>query len=336
MQISSSRPAERLYRLLLLLYPRTFRDAYCREMMQTFRACYREARQQGSWGLVGLWSFILRDLVASAFVEHMKRFFANTRMEDSMLLPQFYLDIAQRTDTGRKRPSNEDSMTTVVPEEPQILAKKGALFVVSDGLGGHSAGDVASEMAVRLVSETYYQNESAEIATALQQAVEYANNEICHLNELNTQESKHAMGTTCVAAVLQGAAVYVANVGDSRAYILRDGQLRQISRDHSPVADMVRAGLLTEEQARTHEERNVINRSLGDGAVEVDTFTEVVQSGDTLILCTDGLSAVLGDEELRSIVEQYGPQESVEHLIARANEQGGPDNITAIVVRVSV
>ena len=139
-----------------------------------------------------------------------------------------------------------------------------------------------------------------------------------------------------MAAVLQGDTAYIANVGDSRAYIVRNGSVKQISQDHSIVADEMRAGLITADQARNHPQRNIITRCLGTKTeVEVDIFSEKVQEGDLLVLCTDGLSAVVTDEELGAILRQFQPQESAYQLIERANEQGGPDNITAIVVQVS-
>ena len=134
-----------------------------------------------------------------------------------------------------------------------------------------------------------------------------------------------------------GDIVYVANVGDSRASIVRGDQVIQISQDHSLVAEQIRAGLLTSDQAHGHPQSNLIYRCFGEKAdVEVDLFSEAVQEGDLLVLCTDGLSNLVGDEELREIVQRFGPQESVYHLVERANEHGGPDNITAIVVRVSL
>ena len=146
---------------------------------------------------------------------------------------------------------------------------------------------------------------------------------------------RSGMGTTCVAAVLRGNMAYIANVGDSRAYIVRGGQVKQVSQDHSWVAEQVRAGLLTEDQARTHAQRNVITRCLGTQAdVEIDVFPEPIEENDALVLCTDGLSGLVTDDEIRRIVNQSGPQESVYHLVERANENGGPDNITAIVVSV--
>ena len=246
---------------------------------------------------------------------------------------QLRLDVAQLTDVGRKRPHNEDNMAYVIPKDGQVMAKKGALFIVADGMGGHAAGEVASEIAVDTVSSIYYQDENDDLALSLMNAIKRANALIHQRAAENMLRS--GMGTTCVSAVLRGDIAYVANVGDSRAYLVRKGQAKQVSQDHSWVEEQVRAGLLTKDQARSHAQRNVITRSLGTQAdVEVDVFSEVLEEGDTLILCSDGLSGSIGEDDLRAIVNQYVPQESVYHLVERANENGGPDNITAIVVRV--
>jgi len=246
---------------------------------------------------------------------------------------QLRLDVAQLTDVGRKREHNEDNMAYIIPKDPQVMAKKGALFIVADGMGGHAAGEVASEIAVDTVSNVYYQDDSDDVAVSLMQAIKRANASIHQRAAENM--SRSGMGTTCVTAVLRGDMAYIANVGDSRAYIIRNGLVRQVSQDHSWVAEQVRAGILTEDQARTHAQRNVITRCLGTQAdVEIDVFAEPLQEGDSLVLCTDGLSGLVNDEDLQKIVDQFVPQESVYHLVERANENGGPDNITAIVVHV--
>jgi serine/threonine protein phosphatase PrpC len=251
----------------------------------------------------------------------------------SALSKQLRLDVAQLTDVGRKREHNEDNMAFVIPKDSQVMTSKGALFIVADGMGGHAAGEVASEIAVDSVSNMYYQEDSNDVAVSLLRAIRRANASIHQRAAENLLRT--GMGTTCVAAVLRGNVAYIANVGDSRAYLLRGNEVKQISHDHSWVAEQVRAGLLTEEQARTHAQRNVITRCLGTQAeVDVDVFQEELHEGDSLVLCTDGLSGLVSDEELQRIVDQFVPQESVYHLVERANENGGPDNITAIVVRV--
>jgi serine/threonine protein phosphatase PrpC len=249
------------------------------------------------------------------------------------LSKQLRLDVAQLTDVGRKRPHNEDNMAYVIPKDPQVMARKGALFIVADGMGGHAAGEVASEIAVDTISYSYYQDDSEDATTSLLQAIRRANSLIHQRAAENMLRS--GMGTTCVAAVLRGNVAYIANVGDSRAYLVRHSHTKQVSQDHSWVAEQVRAGLLTEDQARSHAQRNVITRCLGtQSEVDVDVFTEQLEEGDSFILCTDGLSGLVGDEDLRAIVDQYVPQESVYHLVERANENGGPDNITAIVIHI--
>ncbi len=180
---------------------------------------------------------------------------------------QLRLDVAQLTDVGRKRPHNEDNMAYVIPKDPQVMARKGALFIVADGMGGHAAGEVASEIAVDTVSNAYYQDDSDDVAVSLLHAIRRANSLIHQRAAENMLRS--GMGTTCVAAVLRGNSAYIANVGDSRAYLIRGGQVKQISQDHSWVAEQVRAGLLTEEQARSHAQRNVITRCLGNNITAI-------------------------------------------------------------------
>lgn len=336
--------SERLYRFLLLAYPRDFREEYASEMALLFSEVYREASRQGTLGVLCLWSDVVVDFMKSVclqWVRHWReragRDFALAGKEPLAMSLQFKLDVAQRTDVGRKRASNEDNLVTVVPEEQQLLQDRGALFVVADGMGGHERGEVASELTIQYVKEAYYQNQQDDIPTALQKAVTQASNAIIQANEAEHVQlgSEFSMGATCVAAVLHEQKLYAVNVGDSRVYVLHEGQLRQVTRDHSLVAQMVERGEITPAQVRTHEQRNQIYRSLGVAEVEVDIFTELVQEGDTLLLCTDGLWEMLEDDEIGAVIERYSPEESAQQLIARANEAGGTDNMTAIVVRVS-
>lgn len=246
------------------------------------------------------------------------------------------ISAALHTDVGRKRSINEDSMVSVIPDDPRILLKKGALFVVADGLGGHTKGEVASQLTVDAIRNVYYQEmQSSDIASLLLHAVQRANEVIYHQSDVEDKTSFGAMGSTCTAAVLHENIAYIANVGDSRAYIIHEGLARQISQDHSWVAEQVRTGKLTRGQARGHARGNIITRCLGTHQdVEVDIFVEPLQDGDALVLCSDGLSNLVSDEELSAFVEQYEPQDSVVQLVACANDRGGIDNITAIVVRV--
>jgi len=335
----------RLYRLLLYGYPAQFRHKYAREMARTFRDSYRDAlRQDGRSGVLRLWSIVLYDLSVSLFIEHLstfkewlKQLLAIEERHGKTYMSITNIVFAQRTDTGLKRQSNEDSVISILPEDQQVMASKGVLFVVADGMGGHARGEVASQLAVNTMRDVYYQREGDDPATLLRLAMEQANARIYEKNMAESQqlEEGKTMGTTCVAAVVQGDTLYVANVGDSRAYIVRNGQAQQISLDHSLVARQLREGLITKEQAIDHPDRNKIYRCLGvHDVVEVDTFSEKVRAGDLLLLCTDGLSELVTEEEMVGIVQQYEPQESVQRLIERANELGGKDNITAVVVRV--
>jgi serine/threonine protein phosphatase PrpC len=339
--------AESLYRALIFLYPSTFRRSFGQQMVQTFRDCCRsEMEQNRKLGLARLWASILYDLATSACIEHAKSLIAMFRrltgLEKEYLMSSLLsLDVASRTDIGLKRSINEDNATSIVPEDPQVMAKKGALFVVADGWGGHTKGDVASEMAVTLIRDTYYQDESDDILVSLKQAVERANEAIYRRNEVmfpdKEEMEKNGMGTTCVAAVLKENMVYVANAGDSLVYIVRSDQMLQVAEDHSWVADQVRKGEMTRAEAEAQGKGNIIVRCLGFSLdLEVYSGSEQVQNGDVLVLCTDGLHGQVSEDEIRSIVEQYGSEESATRLIARANENGGPDNITAVVVRVSL
>ncbi len=245
----------------------------------------------------------------------------------------FRLSIAQRTDVGRLRPHNEDNVAYIVPKDTLLQAKRGALFIVADGMGGHAAGEVASEMAVSNISTLYYQDNDSDVAASLLHSIKYTNAAI--YQRAREQVEHNGMGTTCVAAVLLDKRAYIANVGDSRAYLVRSGSIRQISQDHSWVAEQVRVGAMTEAEARIHEMRNMITRSLGSlPEVEVDIFIEQVQEEDTLILCSDGLSGMVSDNEILQIIERHTPQECVHHLIEQANAHGGVDNITVLVARV--
>ena len=256
------------------------------------------------------------------------------RLHTSQMTRTFGLTVAQRTDVGLKREHNEDSVAYIIPKDEHILASKGALFIVADGMGGHAAGEVASEIAVNTVCTLYYQDPDSNVGTCLERSIKYAN---AAIYQRATENASHSgMGTTCVVAVLRGKVVYIANVGDSRAYIVHRGKVRQISHDHSWVAEQVRLGNLTRQEARVHAMRNIITRSLGPyPEVEVDTFAEPMEEGDALILCSDGLCGMISDRDILHIVEKFGPQECVYRLVERANALGGIDNITAIVARVT-
>lgn len=248
---------------------------------------------------------------------------------------QLILAVGQLTDPGRVRSHNEDNLASVPPEgtTAEVLERKGHLLLVADGMGGHAAGATASGIAVQQTMQAFYEDGRDDLRASLERAFRQANTAI--FDESHENLAHAGMGTTMVAAICQDSRFIVANVGDSRAYLIRDGGIRQITQDHSWVAEAVRQNTLTPEQARHHPRRNVITRSLGNRQdVEVDFFEERLLAGDILILCSDGLSGPLYDEEIRDTVLALEPQAAAERLVSMANERGGPDNITVLIARV--
>ncbi|GCE08405.1 Stp1/IreP family PP2C-type Ser/Thr phosphatase [Dictyobacter aurantiacus] len=334
--------SERLYQWLLLAYPSEFRREFGQEMAQTFRDyCREELRAGGIPRLLPLWGTVFYDFMKSVSIEHLlnvKNMFLHDK-EYSMLNAPLQLQVAQLTDIGRKRPSNEDNLIAVLPEDLSILNQKGALFVVADGMGGHSYGEVASQIAIDQIREVYYQDTSSDIPTALTNAIKQANAAIYQEAQSKPSPANKSvsMGTTCVAVVIKDRTLYIANVGDSLAYLINDQEIRQLAENHSFVAEQMRKGLMSKEDARTSEQRNVITRALGTKAEEEIslTITTDAQPGDILVLCTDGLHGQISEDEMREIVTRYPPEESAKLLIERANENGGLDNITAIVIKIS-
>lgn len=251
-----------------------------------------------------------------------------------MLAKTLRLDVAELTDIGRRRERNQDSITSLIPSDTRTLEEKGALFVVCDGMGGHAAGEVASAMGVNTIRDEYYKSEHKDVITAIASAVERAN--IAIYQHASEHPELSGMGTTCVALVVAGGRAFVVNIGDSRAYIIRNGKMRQVTRDHSWVAEQVRVGLLTEEQARTHSHRNVITRSLGTQPnVTADLFVETMHDGDRVLLCSDGLHGYVDEGEIERVVTSDAqPEAAVHSLIDMANNNGGPDNISATLVHL--
>jgi protein phosphatase len=236
------------------------------------------------------------------------------------------------SDVGCVRELNEDSGTYIQPDDPALQASKGLLIIVADGMGGHSSGEVASRLAVEVITRTYYK-ESGDPQSALKAAFRKANHEIHKAAEKD--ESKSGMGTTCTALVLENGTAISAHVGDSRLYLVRDGSIYLMTEDHSAVMEMVKAGLLTLEQARHHPDKNVILRAMGSHPeVEVTTWQEPfpVKAGDRFLLCSDGLYDLVEDEEIKRIVMLGDPQPACENLVALAKERGGHDNITVGIV----
>jgi PPM family protein phosphatase len=246
------------------------------------------------------------------------------------------LEICLQTDPGSVRTNNEDRCFYKRPADPALAAAKGTLVIVADGMGGASAGEIASEMAIRTIPELYY-NSSKPPAQALKEALEGASAEIHRTAQ--TDPELHGMGTTCVAVAIVTPEVFVAYVGDSRLYLLRDGGFYQLTEDHTVVGEMVRKGILTREQARHHEERNVLSLSMG-GRPEIQASflgkPMVLCAGDRLLLCSDGLHDLITDLEMQAIISGASAHDAVQQLIQAAKREGGHDNITAALVHAHV
>lgn len=239
------------------------------------------------------------------------------------------------TDVGLKRGHNEDNY---------LINEELNLFVVADGMGGHAGGEYASAIAVNTVEEIVTSMEVNGEFSNIEDPVELTRHKLTHAIRLagrrifekaREQPEYHGMGTTAVVLLIDGGNAFIAHVGDSRLYLVRDGRIEQITEDHSLIAEKIRHGLITREEAKNHRMRNVITRSLGyQEDVEVDLQVHAVRRGDVFLLCSDGLSGHVADEELQDHVVRLGPQAVARRLIGLACERGGEDNITAIIAVV--
>jgi len=231
-------------------------------------------------------------------------------------------EVVQPTDTGRQREANEDSYFSRAP-----------LFAVADGMGGAQAGEVASRMAVEAFERVGDEVDGSP-EELLRRTAQDANREIFDLAQGDT--SRSGMGTTLTAALVHGAEISFGHVGDSRAYVFRDGKLKQITNDHSLVEELRRQGKLTRDQAAEHPQRSVITRALGpEPQVQVDTMTFSARAGDVFLLCSDGLTTMLTDEDVATIVAGDDNLQMVaRRLIRAANDRGGRDNITVVLFRL--
>lgn len=236
---------------------------------------------------------------------------------------------ASITDPGRARPANEDSVLGVGPVDGYHL------FAVADGVGGLEAGATASDTVVSELHRAFSEGlASKSPPDLLVGAILEANARVFGRTD---GERKVRSGSTVVALLLGPDGFVIASVGDSRAYLLRGGELLRLTEDHSLVAEQVRAGILSEEQAARSARRNIITRSVGTGdELEVDTMDLAeVQSGDVFLLCSDGLHGVLAADELREAIARIDPPERIaQDLVDQANERGGPDNISVVLARI--
>ena len=238
--------------------------------------------------------------------------------------------VGASTDVGMIRQGNEDNFFAEADERRGV-------FVVADGMGGHAAGEVASEMAVQIIARHLLALTSAVddgANTLVAKAMQDANRAI--FDRMLAETDKQGMGTTASVMVLSDKGYLIGQIGDSRVYLLRDGGLTQITKDHSYVQEQVDAGLLTPEQARYHPYSNVITRCVGaSDEVEADIYSGEARVGDVFLLASDGLTGMVDDRRLQALLlARSGPGRIVDSLIAEANGRGGLDNITAIVIQV--
>lgn len=241
-----------------------------------------------------------------------------------------------QTDAGCVRGSNEDNGRHIRSFADESQERRGTLTIVADGMGGHSSGEVASEMAVELISHFYYENESASASEALKSSIEQSSNMIFKTSV--TEEKFFGMGTTVVALVILGETAFAAHVGDSRLYRLRGGEMQLLTMDHSQVMEMVKQGVISMEEAQTHDDKNIILRAVGtQPAVEAEVSEPFpVEPGDEFLLCSDGLSDMVEDKDISRIwLGANGDiHRAVEELIKFAKARGGHDNVTVGIVRV--
>jgi PPM family protein phosphatase len=231
---------------------------------------------------------------------------------------------AHKTDTGRQRHANEDSYFARAP-----------LFAVADGMGGAQAGEVASRIAAGAFEQRSQVSNEEPAEGQLEEIAQTANRQIHQLAQEDS--SRAGMGTTLTSALVRGDEVAFGHVGDSRAYVLRDGKLKRLTKDHSLVEELRRQGRLTEEEAEEHPQRSIITRALGpEPSVNVDTMTFPARDGDVFLICSDGLTTMVSDDEIRQIlVESRSLRSAVSKLVEAANRGGGRDNITAVAFRLA-
>lgn len=236
------------------------------------------------------------------------------------------------TDIGRKRQLNQD----YVFSSAKPMGNMPNLFIVADGMGGHNAGDYASKCTVETVVGEIRNSFEKNPTIIVKKAIETANSKIRELAAAD--ENLFGMGTTLVVATVIGKYLQVANVGDSRLYLVGKKGIRQVTRDHSLVEEMIRLGGLSREDARKHPDKNIITRAIGaKDEVEPEFFTEELEPGDIILMCSDGLSNMLEDKEIEKIVQNEEPaemKEKAEALINAANNNGGKDNIAVVLVKI--
>lgn len=235
------------------------------------------------------------------------------------------------TDVGVKRKINQDCVYC----EENAIGNFPNLFIVADGMGGHKAGDCASRTCIDCVVEKMKKSDKKTPVSCLEEAISYANEKVYTMAQ--EDEALEGMGTTFVGAIVLGDYLYVANIGDSRLYVIDDKEIRQITEDHSLVEAMVRNGEIERREARFHPNKNIITRALGTTKqVESDFFEVELKPGNVILMCSDGLSNMIDDEDMMYIIRRYNEdiEAAGKKLVGKANECGGKDNISLILIQL--
>lgn len=245
------------------------------------------------------------------------------------------IDLANMSDVGCQRDTNEDSYSYWEPSDEAQFERKGRLAVVADGMGGHEGGQEASRIAVQVIEGAYDESSDSDPQIRLSNGFRAAHERIREYARLHPELT--GMGTTATAVVLLGKRLHYAHVGDSRLYLVRGATISCLTHDHTYVSRLVQNGLISSEEAETHPQRHVLIAALGAGLEvdpEIPEHPVMLEKDDVLILCTDGLWGLLSESEIREIVSANLPAEACRLLIGTAKSRGGPDNITVQVLRV--
>lgn len=241
--------------------------------------------------------------------------------------------LGAKTDLGCVRENNEDKFEFFQPDDEDVLATKGSFYAVADGMGGHAAGQIASEIALKTTIKAYYADSSPVVEESLRAAIQQANGLI--FDAARAISERNGMGTTITALVVRGEEAFVAQVGDSRCYRLRGNRIEQITDDHSWVNEQVKRGALSIEEAEMSPFKNVITRSIGTApSVDVDMFTLDLEAGVQFLLCSDGLSNEVAAGEMKDAMKGDSPSRAAWNLVDLALERGGRDNCTLLILKV--
>lgn len=260
--------------------------------------------------------------------------FAREELSASVpLTARVKVTVAAKTDLGRVRDNNEDKFEFFVPEDDARLANRGQIYVICDGMGGHSAGQIASELATKTFIDVYLNHPSTDPFIALEGAVGAAHRFVTDVGR--AVASRRGMGTTLTSLIIRNDVAYSVNVGDSRIYRLRSGELKQLTTDHTWVEEVVTLGQLSREEAEVHQYRHVITRAIGaEGSAKPDILQWDVLAGDVFLLCSDGVMNHVADTALEETLSSRSPVDACWSIVNQALVGGGSDNTTAMVLRI--